>query len=363
MTALELFAGAGGASLGLRRAGFSHLACVERHAPAAATLRGAGLPAVEADVRDVDFAAWRGRVDLLWASPPCQPWSTAGGRLGSADERDGWPVTLAAVDACRPTWFLAENVMGMSYHADLCGGDHGACPACSLGRITSELARRFAFTGMWRLDAADFGVPQRRRRVILWAGPLPLDETGPPPTHAQPELADDLGRRPWVTLGDAIGDTLTRESCDRRACYPCGEEHGRACSEPWRLDRPAPTVTTMEEKGTRANSLAGWTFNGGPDRASDVAFLVAGIRRIELAEGLRLQGFPADWPLQGTVRDRYVAIGNAVPPALAEAAGRMVAGAHRAWTALRAAHVDPAALAEALRRHRLTVPADLGVAP
>ena len=94
-----------------------------------------------------------------------------------------------------------------------------------------------------------------------------------------------------------------------------------------------------------------------------MAFLVAGIRRIELAEGLRLQGFPADWPLQGTVRDRYVAIGNAVPPALAEAAGRMVAGAHRAWTALRAAHVDPAALAEALRRHRLTVPADLGVAP
>jgi hypothetical protein len=164
-------------------------------------------------------------------------------------------------------------------------------------------------------------------------------------------------------MADAVGDTLTRESCDRRACYPCDDEHGRACGEPWRMDAPAPTVTTMDEKGTRANAVAGWSFNGGPDRASDAAFLVAGIRRIDIGEGLRLQGFPDDWPLQGTVHDRYVQVGNAVPPALAEASGRLVAGAHRAWSALRAAGLDGAPLADALRRHRLTVPATLGAAP
>jgi DNA (cytosine-5)-methyltransferase 1 len=361
MTALELFAGCGGAALGLHRAGFTHVACVERHPPAAATLNAAGFPTIEADVRVVDFAAWRARADLLWASPPCQPGSSAGSRLGAADERDGWPATVAAIDACRPTWFLAENVLGWTYHADHSAGG-GACPACHLDRVAGELARRFAFTGAWRLDAADLGVPQRRRRVILWGGPLPLDLAGPTPTHAHPGAAATLGRRPWVTMRDAIGDTLTRDSCDRRACYPCDDKHGRACGEPWRMDAPAPTVTTMDEKGTRANAGAGWTFNGGPDRASDAAFLVAGIRRIDIAAGLRLQGLPDDWPLQGTVHDRYVQVGNAVPPALAEACGRLVAGAHRAWSALRSSNVNHTALAGALRRHRLTVPAALGVA-
>lgn len=350
LAALELFAGIGGASSGLRRAGFTHVGCVERHAPAAATLRAAGLPAVEADVRDLDFRPLFGRVTLMWASPPCQPGSTAGQRLGPDDDRDGWPATLAAIDQCRPTWLLAENVLGWGYHADGCGP---SCPACHLDRVAAELARRFAFTGRWRLDAADLGVPQRRRRLILWAGPLPLDPAGPPRTHG-----DRL--RPWVTLGDAIGHTLTRASCDRRACHPCDEDHGRACSEPGRLDRPAPTVMTTEEKGTRAHA-PDWTFSGGPDRASDVAFLVAGIRRIDLAEGLRLQGLPEDWPLQGTVHDRYLGVGNAVPPAMAEACGRVVAVAHRAWERVR--HLDAAALAAALRRHRLSVPADLGVRP
>ncbi len=362
MNVLDLFAGAGGAALGLHRAGFAHVAGVERNVSASATLRAAGFPSVEADVRDVDFAAWRGRVDLLWASPPCQPGSTAGQRLGAADERDGWPATLAAIDACHPTWFLAENVMGWTYHRDLCGGAHGACPACHLGGVVHELGRRFGFTGAWRLDAADFGVPQRRRRILLWAGPLPLDADGPMPTHAHPDAAVAFGRRPWVTLGDAIGDTLTRESCARRACYPCDDDHGRACAEPWRWDRPAPTLMATDEKGTRAHA-PDWSFNGGPDRASDAAFLVAGIRRIDIAEGLRLQGLPDDWPLQGTVHDRYVQVGNAVPPALAQACGRVVAGAHRAWVALRAAHIDPAALADVLRRNRLSVPAHLGSTP
>jgi DNA (cytosine-5)-methyltransferase 1 len=363
VTALELFAGAGGAALGLHRAAFAHLACVERNAAAAATLRAAGFPAVEADVRDVEFAQWRYRVDLLWASPPCQPGSTAGQRLGATDERDGWPVTLRAIDACHLAWFLAENVLGWTYHADLCGDSGGSCPACQFGHISAELARRFAFTGAWRLDAADFGVPQRRRRVILWGGPLPLPSDGPAATHARVAVDATPPRRPWVTMGDGIGDTLTRDSCDRRACYPCDEDHGRACGEPWRLDAPAPTVMTTDEKGTRANANAGWTFRGGPDRASDAAFLVVGIRRIDLAEGLRLQVLADEWPLQGTVHDRYVQVGNAVPPALAEACGRLVAGAHRAWTALQAAGLDASALTDVLRRHRLTIPAHLGSTP
>ena len=102
----EVFAKTSGAALGLRRAGWAHLACVERDPAAIATLRAAGFLAIDSDARDVDFAAFRLRAPMLWASS-----STADQRRGATDERDGSPVTLAAIDACRPTWLLAEIML------------------------------------------------------------------------------------------------------------------------------------------------------------------------------------------------------------------------------------------------------------
>ncbi len=344
---LELFAGCGGAALGLSRAGWRHVACVERDEAACATLVAAGLPVLRADVRAVDWAPFAS-VDLVWASPPCQPGSAAGKRRGPADERDGWPATLAALDALRPTWFLAENVLGWTFHAASCQVG-GGCVGCAWEReILPALAARFPFSGTWRLDAADFGVPQHRRRLIVWGGPVPIPP--PAPTHADPAHADVRGLTRWRTLGEAVGDTLFADDvCDRRACYPCDGSHGRACTEPWRRDRPAPTVTTTEVKGTRAHAPA-WGMNGGPDRVSDAAFLVAGIRRIEVDEGLVLQGFPRDWPLQGTREDRYRQVGNAVPPELSRAVGSAVGATARAVRALEAKGVSMSELAGALRR-------------
>ena len=147
-----------------------------------------------------------------------------------------------------------------------------------------------------------------------------------------------------------MGATLLAETtCDQRACYPCDGTHGLACTESWRASAPAPTVTASESKGTRAHA-PDWSFNAGPDRASDTAFLVAGVRRIEVVEGLVLQGFPADWPLQGTREEQYRQVGNAVPPQLAEALGRTVLARHRALATLRARAVDLDALSAALRR-------------
>lgn len=351
---LELFSGTGGASLGLRRAGWDHLACVEWNAAAAETLRAANFPAVEADVRDIHFRPWRGKVDLFWASPPCQAGSAAGKRRGEEDDRNGWPWTFDALDEVQPTWFLAENVVGWTYHREHCEVG-GPCTGCYWERsILPALSTRFPFSGFWKLNAADYGVPQHRRRVILWGGPLPLSPDGPPKSHADPTDTDDLleGRKPWITLEEAIGDTLLDpDTCGRRACYAC--TLGRACREHWRRHAPAPTVTTMEEKGTRANAASGFTFNGGPDRASDTAFLVAGVRRIDVAEGLKLQNFPADWPLRGTRHDHYTQVGNAVPPALAEACGRLVRGAHAVWTGLRRDGVNPVAMGRMLQRRGL----------
>ena len=156
--------------------------------------------------------------------------------------------------------------------------------------------------------------------------------------------------RYFASLREAVGATLLDPAtCEVRACYPCDGTHGRACDEPWRADRPAPTVTTTEVKGTRAHA-PDWSFHGGPDRASDTAFLVAGVRRIDVAEGLALQRMPADWPLQGTREEQYRQVGNAVPPAMAEAAVRAVIAADRALAGLRARGVEVEELAGALRR-------------
>lgn len=91
-----------GAALGLRRAGWTTLACIERDEAAAGTLAAADFPVLRSDVREVDWSAFAGRADLVWASPPCQPGSTAGRRLAARDPRDGWPWTFDALDAARP---------------------------------------------------------------------------------------------------------------------------------------------------------------------------------------------------------------------------------------------------------------------
>jgi DNA (cytosine-5)-methyltransferase 1 len=350
---LELFAGAGGAALGLGAAGLEHAALCEWDRHACATLRAAGLgPVVEGDVRDLQaIAAVAGEsVDVLWSSFPCQAWSTAGARRGAADERNGWPWTVDAVDRFKPAWFLGENVRGLLLHRSGCtaaGGQRGLfgtapaedCPGCYFERvILPDLRARFACVGWWLLDAADFGVPQHRRRVILWAGPAPLVE--PAPTHGP-------GRaRGWVSMREALG---VEAFCF--ATHPEGAE-GVADRRVRRLsDGPCPTIGA-EYTGT----LAGHPWVGsafyprgrhgalaweevpldGPANAVSCgpcgvpwvdAAVATGRRRLTVAECARLQDFPAGHPWQGGVGAQYRQVGNAVPPRLAEVVGRALMGA------------------------------------
>jgi len=343
---LELFAGAGGAALGLERAGIEHSAAIEVDPAACATLRAARGAVIGADATDIaaceslwrqlyELDAWNAagdelvagdlgdddedpdvwmtaretladamvadamRVDLLWSSPPCPLHSRANSRR-RAVAFDGWPATVAWVDAVNPEWVTVENV--------------GAALAEARGRWTADLVARGYACVSAILDAADFGAPQRRRRTLLMArkgGPVALPE----PTHS---ATSSLYTQPHRTLGDAV--PALRDSTDGLLRYT----QGRAGSEPWRLEHPAPTVMCTEVKGTRASAASGWTFHGGPDRASDAAYLAVGRRRLTWEECAALQGFPAGYPFQGSTTERYRQIGNAVPPCLAEAVGRAI---------------------------------------
>jgi len=386
MRCVELFAGAGGAALGLRRAGLTHAALCVWDRDACATLRAAGLgPVVEGDVRDLDrIAAAVGSdpVDVLWSSFPCQAFSTAGKRLGAADERNGWPWTVAALDRFRSPWFMGENVRGLLLHTGGCafgGGQEGlfsrpdpsACPGCYFERvILPDLRARFACVGWWLLDAADYGVPQHRRRVILWAGPRPL---------AQPVATHGPGAPlPWVSMGEALGlrvfcfathaegaakvaDRRVRE-LTHRPSVTIGALNGELGGHPWVpmttksvngwaredavVDGPSPVITCQLARQARPWLSAGlpWLARPSPtvsaigeqkgsgagahpekmQRASDALYLATGRRRLTPAECARLQDFPVGHPFQGGVGAQYRQIGNAVPPALATAIGRAI---------------------------------------
>lgn len=354
MNALTLFAGAGGADLGLRRAGFAHLACVEGDATACATLRAAGFPAVHAWIGgpgpDGQPAwQWDGTpVDLLWASPPCQPYSRAGKRLGASDARDGWPATLATIAEVRPRWVIVENVRGAPV-------DQWERELAALGYTTSAAL----------LDAADWGLPSHRTRWYLVAGPRGY--RWPDSTHYGPRVPWLLrGRRiPWVGFGDALGvcgralpgnggnlpasrdpadpaHTITAKSvmyllsvADRGAgmiarhgdrpatpaAMPIGAVRAQGRGGHLLLSLPARAVAATEVKGTNYRATGG---PQGPMRASDSLHLATGRRRLTWQECATLVGFPADYPFQGTSEALYRQIGNAVAPVMAEVLGRQI---------------------------------------
>ena len=217
LRALTLFAGAGGADVGLADAGLEHVRCIEYDKHAHATLCAAGFPGVLGDVRDESLYADLGRIDLMWASPPCQDWSSAGKREGASGSRNGWPWTWDAVDLLRrqgngPTWLVCENVTGMLTHNGAacgsgCCADPERCPATYWHEVIMREAReRFAWADFAVLDAADFGTPQFRRRVFLVAGPRPI--RWPTPTHGEPTGQASLfgpTLKPWVTVRTALG--------------------------------------------------------------------------------------------------------------------------------------------------------------
>jgi site-specific DNA-cytosine methylase len=239
---MELFSCAGGMAEGFRRAGVHFDMAVDFTEDHCASYeRNLGYRPVRMDARDLlrmVKLGWRVEVDLFVADPPCTPWSRAGKRLGTADERDMLEVTCDLIAALRPRRYLIGNVPGLddsnNWHIvqRVIGGlsKHGYCVA------------DFA-----ALDAADYGVPQHRIRPFWFghlAGPC---IRWPAPTHGDPAkmgtgtLPGIEALAPWVTcreaLGHLSGEDLGRPVRLRRRAQN-SPQHG---SVP---DRPARVVGT-----------------------------------------------------------------------------------------------------------------------
>lgn len=350
-TFISLFSGAGGLDLGLERAGWDCLFATDFDAAAIRTLEanrgrkiGAGRRSLTgtvielADVRGLTGAgilakigASRGSVPLLAGGPPCQSWSSGGRQKGFDDPRgrlvDEYLRLASEVDA---RWLVFENVRGL-----LTARGPDGVPGSALVHVRQRLLQHGWQTSVELLNAADYGVPQRRVRLILLgyrAGDAPAI---PEPTHG------DASHRLWLSLGDCIA------AIDP----PTGDEIIRPTGKMAVDLEHLPPGTGAKSPGKRESTRPGghWGYKQGafiadlrfPARTVTASAQqdwirdpVLGLRRLCPRECAAIQTFPVDWCFEGKRADQYRLIGNAVPPLLASKIG----------AALRS-HIDAAATA------------------
>lgn len=284
-TVLELCAGMGGMALGLKQAGFEHVLLVERDARAAATLRANGFGAAveEADVATVDFRAYGGgKVDLVAGGVPCTPFSVAGKRRGADDPRDLWPHAVRAVREVAPRAFLFENSAAMA----------SATHAPHLARLVSQFESLGYTVAAHVVDAAHYGVPQHRRRLLLVG--CVAGQTYQAPTPSTPP----------TTLREALASLGPPSSVAGHVVHGATARSYKGHT-PSSLDRPAKAV------------VAG--VHGCPGGANTVRLDDGSVRYLTPRELARVQTLPDDYVLPTTWSVAVRQLGNAAPPALVRA--------------------------------------------
>lgn len=354
-TAVELFAGAGGLSIGLERAGI-HVVIANEIMPDFAATLAANHPdtnVINDDIHKIDFKTELKKlglasVDVLSGGPPCQGFSTIGSKNRKDPRNSLFYEYLRAVAETNPKYTIFENVSGFKRMYD----------GFAYETLVRELNDLGYDTKCKILNAADYGAPQIRYRTIVlgWKKGLPALDF-PKPTNGGKD-----GLPPYLTLMEAIGDLPkigAGESSDRYATPPqnayqkkmrrnqkellehnaanYGEkmqeilrtipEGGSISDLPMRLrpksaycntyarllpNEPSPTIT--RNFGTPSSSRCVHPFQP---------------RALSTREGARLQGFPDDYKFVGGKQSKNLQIGNAVPPILGEAIATVVVSALR----------------------------------
>lgn len=325
LTVLDVFAGAGGLSLGLSWAGFRSVGAVEFDPAAAATYElnfghvlrdgaGASLP-----IEDVDFGSYRGSVDLLAGGPPCQGFSQLGRGLADDPRNRLWREYMRAVDQVRPRAFVMENVPPLLRSEE--------------GRATLELAESLGYSvhsGV--LSAELFGVPQRRKRAFIVGVlkgtprlPIPMSSAEHPRTVRW--AIGDLPSEP-TDLDWHIGRSPQLKSVERYKVVPEGGNRFDLQSA-----RPDLTPRCWLEKPTGSTDVFGRLWWDRPALTIRTEFFKPekgrylhpqAHRPITHREAARLQTFPDDFLFTGSKIQVARQIGNAVPPVLAYRVGEVV---------------------------------------
>ena len=345
---ISLFSGAMGLDIGLEKAGLNVLIGQDFDESCVKTMQVNGHNVLGGDIREIDprkllelTGRSVGEPFLICGGPPCQPFSTAGKRLGINDPRGSLFMDfIRMIDYIRPRFFVMENVKGIMSaplkHVPLSERDEND-PDQRLGTVLDVILSEFDKLGYKTvygvLDAVNYGVPQFRERFVLIGS---RDNEGiflPIPTHFQMHQDKEYQ---WKTVRDAIADlefdkgecaTLSEERLKFLKMVPEGgnwrdlpkdiipiamggayKSGGGKVGFYRRLsyDQPSPTVVTSPVQ--KATMMCHPTQD----------------RPLSIKEYARIQQFPDDWIFTGTTAAKYRQIGNAVPVGLAEAIGKAV---------------------------------------
>lgn len=372
---IELFAGAGGLGMGVSLAGFKTLAVIERDRNCCETIREnqeykhpivSHWPLEAGDVKLADFGRFENKLDLVTGGPPCQPFSLGGKHKGRKDSRDLWPEAVRAVRETHPRAFIFENVKGLTRQAfanyfqyivlqlsypeiirkekdEETWSDH-------LSRLeqhhTSKRSHRgLSYRVVYRiLNAANYGVPQRRERVFFvgFRSDISAEFHFPEPTHSLDELLRDQVATGayWERHEIAKKQRMLSDRAQQRGKDLCAEREKGIL--PWQTirdaihDLPEPTVNGSNQFFNHrlqlgARSYPGHTgspldepsktlkagVHGVPGGENTIVLPNGHVRYLTVRESARLQTFPDDFRFHGSWTETMRQLGNAVPVTLA----------------------------------------------
>ena len=361
ISALDLFAGAGGFSLGMQEAGIDVVAAVELDSKIAATYEynHPDTVMINKDIREVDvkreieplFEKDGREVDLIFGGPPCQGFSMAGYRNRKKkpfleDERNMLYVEyIRVVENLQPKVFIIENVPGIINFED--------------GRVSDEIRERFSELGYEVfakiLSAENYGVPQKRKRAFFIGNKIgvPSIELFPEPILKKESdfvtVRQALEDLPYLESGE--GEELSCYSTSPKSSYQkimrkvTGEgkfyNHIAAVHKPSTIKilkkiLPGQTMKDLPEKDRTKSVHSGAYGRMDPDSPAytittrintpSVGRITHPVnhRTITPREAARIQSFPDHYRFLGDITTVGIQIGNSVPPILAQAIGKKI---------------------------------------
>lgn len=362
---LELFSGAGGLAKGIEIAGVQHLGFVEWNSNACRTLRSNYSDELihEVDVRNFDFENFS-KVDFIAGGPPCQPFSLGGKHKGCEDERDMFPYAISAIRELVPKTFIFENVKGLlrksfadyfnyiilqlSYPQVTNKTNNWKEHLSQLEKIhTKGNYKGLKYNVVYRLvNAANYGIPQKRERVIIVGirNDLGISWSFPKETHSEEALLwskfvtdeyweehkiepdkteQHIGKvekerllkkygffapsiKRWQTVRDALKDLPDPNT--EKVFHPEHKYRGGARIYPGHtgsfIDEPSKTIK------------AGG--HGVPGGENMIRFRDSSVRYYTVLEAKRIQTFPDNYRIEGAWTEAMRQLGNAVPVKLGE---------------------------------------------
>lgn len=368
VNSIEIFSGAGGLAKGLELAGTKHRAFIEWNLDACNTLRmnyDQGI-VFQGDVRDFAFADYKNEgVDIIAGGPPCQPFSLGGKAKGSNDERDMFPAAIAAIRTLMPKAFIFENVKGLlresfaEYFRFIIR--QLTYPQVELNSddwrenysVLQDIDKNQRYNGTkydvtyHLVNAADYGVPQKRERVIIvgFRSDLDIKWSFPKQTHSEDALlwdkyvTGDYWKHHHIENPESenVCKEIRHQLMERYSMWPPEQKPWRTMRDAFEgLGEPNGNGEHSFREGARAYPGHTGSYidepsktikaggHGVPGGENTVRLPDGTIRYLSVLEAKRIQTFPDDYIITGAWSEAMRQLGNAVPVQLAYIVGDSV---------------------------------------